>query len=264
MTSARYSELELSGEQFDRPHCPLRAKVIICATGRTGSWLLCRAMAHHGIGIPHEYFNARHVGLIATRYGIAGLADGTQLASNAQARQAYIAALLNYRTVNGIFATKIHWGQYASYLDNDEGVALLQNAHFVHLYRRDLVAQAISFHVARETGRWGLDDTVTTSPASAPRFFDLDQIADSMKMLADSDASWRLFFARNGISPLSCSYEHLRSDLPSVLRTIVSTFGLNAPTSPFDYAEGGRRTLATRKCHQGRKSGRGSWPHTSA
>ena len=238
MTSTRDTELQLS-ELFDRPSSPVRAKVFICATGRTGSSLLCRAMFHHGIGLPHEYFNAGHIALIGQRSGIHALADGSRLGSDSEARRAYIAALLDRRTANGIFAAKIHWGQYASYLDNPEGVELFQQAHFIHLYREDLLAQAISFHVSKETGRWGSDDTVSTPPASIPRFFDVDLIADYIKMLAESDTSWRLFFSRNAISPLTVSYERVRDDVAGVLRTIVESFGLDLPTDCFDYAEEG-------------------------
>ena len=202
MKSTPYGELELSSELFDRPACPVRAKIFICATGRTGSWLLCRAMIHHGIGLPHEYFNARHIAHIGQRLGIHALADGSQLGADSKARQAYIAALMDRRTASGIFATKIHWGQYASYLDNPEGVDLFRQGHFIHLYREDLLAQAISFHVARETGRWGSDDTVTTSPASTPRFFDVDLIANYVKT-----------FGRVGyeLASLLCSQCHIAS-----------------------------------------------------
>ena len=238
MTSTRDTELQLS-ELFDRPSSPVRAKVFICATGRTGSSLLCRAMFHHGIGLPHEYFNAGHIALIGQRSGIHALTDGSRLGSDSEARRAYIAALMDRRTANGIFAAKIHWGQYATYLDNPEGVEMFQQAHFIHLYREDLLAQAISFHVARETGRWGSDGTASTPPASVPRFFDVDLIADYMKALAESDTCWRLFFARNAISPLTVSYERVGDDVAGVLRTIVDRFGLDLPTGCFDYVEEG-------------------------
>jgi hypothetical protein len=70
MTVTRYDELQLSSELLDRPPCPVRAKVFICSTPRTGSFLLCRAMIHHGIGIPHEYFHGRHAAIYraATRH----------------------------------------------------------------------------------------------------------------------------------------------------------------------------------------------------
>jgi LPS sulfotransferase NodH len=196
-------------------------------------------MVHHGIGVPHEYFNANHIGLIGPRLGIPMLADARNLVSDNAARRTYIAALMNRRTANGIFAAKIHWAQYATYLDNPEGDELLGQAHFIHLYREDLLAQAISFHVAKETGRWGPDGTVDSPPASVPRFFDVDLIDARVKLLAESEMKWRIFFAQNGILPLAFPYERIRNDLLGVLRTIVDTFGLDVSTSCSDYVEEG-------------------------
>jgi hypothetical protein len=133
MKATRFSELELREERFDRKPGPIRAKVFICAAPRTGSWLLCRGMIHNGIGVPHEYFNALHAGPIGRRWGIPGFNDGRNLVSDSKPRRSYIDALLQRRTVNGAFAAKMHWDQYADYLDNPEGDDLLQNAHFIHL-----------------------------------------------------------------------------------------------------------------------------------
>src|SRR5205085_10968681 len=127
------TELEVSGEAFDRSPCPLQAKVFICSTPRTGSYLLCRAMIHHGIGIPHEYFHFWHAGIIGPRFGIGALKEGRVLATDPAARAAYIAALLERRTLNGIFASKIHWWAFERYLDNPQGTDLLRNGHFIYL-----------------------------------------------------------------------------------------------------------------------------------
>ena len=237
MKATRFSELELSEERFDREPGPIRAKIFICATGRTGSWLLCRGMIHNGIGLPHEYFNAQHISAIAQRCGIAALADGRRLGSDPEARRSYIEAILQRRTVNGAFAAKLHWSQYASYLNNPEGDDLLQNGHFINLYREDLLAQAISFHIARTTGRWGSDASAITPATEKPDFFDVDVIDNEMNVLAERDANWRLFFARNGIRPLRFSYEQLTGDLRGALRTIIDCFGLDAPAGDLNYFE---------------------------
>ena len=175
-SSTRYTELQLNSAAFDRPRCPIEAKLFICATGRTGSWFLCRALMHNGIGVPHEYFSARHIPAIARRCGIEALPDDQRWRSDSQARGLYIAALLERRTVNGIFASKIHWSQFVTHLNNREGIELLSGGRFIYLYREDLLAQTLSSHVASETGRWGFDSTAMTPPA-APRFFDAKLIA---------------------------------------------------------------------------------------
>ena len=234
-----FSELEVREERFDREPGPIRAKLFICATGCTGSYLLCRGMIHNGIGVPHEYFNALHASPIGRRWGIPGLTDGRNLVFDSKARRSYIDALLQRRTVNGAFAAKMNWDQYADYLDNPEGDDLLQNGHFIHLFREDLLAQAISIHISRQTGGWELNASVTTPPTEKPNFFDVEMIDSQMRSLAESDANWRLFFSRNGITPLRFSYEQLKRDLVGALRTIVDCFGLNAPAGDLNYFEEG-------------------------
>jgi LPS sulfotransferase NodH len=237
MTVTRYNELQLSSELLDRPPCPVRAKVFICSTPRTGSFLLCRAMIHHGIGIPHEYFHSMHAGIIGPRLGIGALRNGGLLKSESELRRAYITALMARRTNNGIFSAKVQWWEFEQNLDNPEGLELLQNAHFIHLYRENLLDQAISLHIARQTGRWGFDELVTTPPAPNPQFFDNRAINNNLDLVARHDMNWRMFFARNRITPLMISYERLRDDVAGVLRTIVEVFGLEVPINDFDYVE---------------------------
>ena len=237
MPPARYTELEVSGEAFDRPPCPPRTKIVICATQRTGSYLLCRAMIHCGLGVPHEYFHHLHIPLIGPRCGLAALADSARLQTDPDLRQSYIAALLQRRTVNGIFAVKLQGGEYAEFLDNNEGMELLEGADIIYLWREDLLGQAISRHIAMLTGRWGTDATVTTPPAENPDFFDSDQIIRHANELAREDASWRLFFVQNGIRPLILSYESLCADIGGSLRKIVAAFHLDLPAADCEYAE---------------------------
>jgi LPS sulfotransferase NodH len=151
-------------------------------------------MMHYGIGVPREYFNPTRIREFAALYKIAGLADGGRLAADKAARQQYIIELFKHRVANGIFASKIQWGQYASFLENAEGDALLSQGHFIHLFREDLLAQAISRHIAVETGRWGVDGRVTSRPSPKPRFFDVDLIEGYLKLLAQANMNWRLFF----------------------------------------------------------------------
>jgi hypothetical protein len=50
-------------------------------------------------------------------------------------------------------------------------------------------------------GRWGGDDTVSTTSSSNLQFFDNDLITAQMNALAEQDMKWRLFFSRNSESP---------------------------------------------------------------
>jgi LPS sulfotransferase NodH/glycosyltransferase involved in cell wall biosynthesis len=235
----RLTEAQLTEARFDHPAGETHTKVFICATPRSGSWLLCRALLHYGVGVPHEYYNPRHFGVLGPRYGVPALRDATRLRTDAGVRRAFHAALLKRRSPGGVFAAKIHWGEYAAYLDNAEGDALFQGGLFIQLTREDVLAQAISMHIASETGIWGSDATVATPPAKVPSFFNTAAIGEHMRVLAESDLAWRLFFARNGITPLRFSYEQLRDALPDVVGTIVERFGLKVPADLPAYVEDG-------------------------
>ena len=141
------------------------------------------------------------------------------------------------RTVNGIFAVKIQGGQYAQYLRNAPSKELFADAKVIHVFREDLLAQAISFHVSLLTGRWGIDGTVTTRADPNPKFFDSAVIENRLQILADQDKEWRLFFARIGVVPLSLSYEAIKDDLPAALRRIVAWANIELPSYDFDYSE---------------------------
>jgi LPS sulfotransferase NodH len=230
------NSVEFNGDRFDHAPNPLAAKVFLCTSQRTGSFFLSRTMLHHGIGVPHGYFNNRHVSSIARRVGIAALGDGFAAGAHPSLRRAYIHEILSRRTVNGVFAAKLQWGQYAQQLDNPEGHDLLDGGRFIYLYREDLLAQAISVHVAMETGMWGLDGRATSIVPETPRFFDEPLIQDRLQRLAENETNWRLFFARAGIAPLIISYEQLVADTPATMRRIIAAFALDLPDVP-DYAE---------------------------
>jgi LPS sulfotransferase NodH/glycosyltransferase involved in cell wall biosynthesis len=233
----RYNERQISSELLDQPLCPVRAKVFICSTPRTGSYFLCRAMIHHGIGIPHEYFHFLHAATIGPRVGIDALRNGWLLKTDAAARRAYIKEVMNRRTVNGIFSAKIQWWELAHFLNNPEGIELLQNGHFLYLYREDLLAQAISLHISYQTGRWGFDDLITSEPRSEPNFLDNASISKYLEEISAHDMHWRRFFTHNRISPLAVSYESLIDDVGSVLRSMVEAFSLEVSSADFAYAE---------------------------
>jgi LPS sulfotransferase NodH len=230
------TDWQVTGGEFDQPSCPVRHKLIICTTGRSGSFLLCRAMIHNRIGVPHEYFSGVYANAIATRLGL-GTVMSPDLAVDGLKRQSYIDALLNRRTVNGIFAIKIHRGQFEQYLKNAPAKDLIRGAKFIYLYREDLLAQAVSFHISQLTGRWGIGSGDVTKIISEKKFFDNTAINNTLRMIADQDRDWRLFFAYSNIAPLFLSYESLISDISGALQKIALRFGLGLETQDLEYDE---------------------------
>ena len=58
-----------------------------------------------------------------------------------------------------------------------------------------MLNQAISERFAQLTGRWGIDNTITTVPATNPDFFDLESIDRTMQDLSQQERGWRSFYA---------------------------------------------------------------------
>jgi LPS sulfotransferase NodH len=250
----RYTELEISSELLDQPEFrETPKKIFICSTPRSGSYLLCRFMINAGLGVPHEYFNPIVIRQIAPRLGLEDRLSGLRwlprgrkdlLFLRARERAAekaflrrYLPIIISRRCSHGVFAAKLHFRDFRTVLDNRFGRQLLEGGVFVHLYREDLVKQAISERFAQLTGKWGIDNTVTTSPAADPDFFDLQAIDDAVRYISEQDIGWRSWLAKNAITPISISYEKLCNDPFDVVEAIANRAGVDLGTLRRGYNE---------------------------
>lgn len=251
----RYSELQISSELLDQPEFSGEAKkIFICSTPRSGSYLLCRHMINAGLGVPHEYFNPIVMQQIAPRLGLGKNIDGLswwprgrkdrillrrrqEPAAELAFLQKYLEILLARRCQGGVFAAKIHFRDFRRTLNNPSGQEFLKDGLFVYLYREDMLKQAVSEHFAQLTGRWGIDDTVTTAPATNPDFFDAAAIDRALNDLAEQDRGWRLFLARNGVTPISTSYERLCDDPFAFVEAIARRLAIDPSTLRRGYSE---------------------------
>lgn len=173
-----------------KPDQESRKTIIIVAETRTGSNYLCALMRSTGkLGNPNEYFSP-HVafGDAATR------SDRCNIARTQGG------------TPNGTTAVKVfayHW----NWLHREIRFAeFFPNRYWVWLRRRDLLAQAVSRAIALQTRAWKSDAV----PASLPRYSSAD-ILRTLRYISNAEARWRMFFARNGLSPLMLWYEDLVS-----------------------------------------------------
>ncbi len=214
-----YSIVDLDSARHDGPGGAPRRKLVICSSPRTGSYLLCEAMRRLGIGVPHEYFNPPTMRVLARRWGLAYPQRVKPpawwrigRARNLSALEAYLAALAAKRTRNGVFAAKLQHWQYERLLDNPAGGRLLDGARFIHLYREDLLGQAISLRLAEGTGKWGVDGVATTSQKGARNPLDIAALDRAIETVRAEEEGWARFFARAGRPDASLSYEAMRAD----------------------------------------------------
>jgi trehalose 2-sulfotransferase len=135
---------------------------LICATPRSGSTLLCGLLESSGVaGHPASYFN---------REGLNGYADDWRIARprDGQIDEAFVrAALTAGKTSNGVFGGRIMAETLPELIsglaaaasrpavtDVDLLSAQLGRLRFVHLRRRDVVAQAVSWAKSLQTHFW--------------------------------------------------------------------------------------------------------------
>lgn len=258
----RYTELQISSELLDQPEFTDQPKkILICSTPRSGSYLLCRQMINAGLGVAHEYFNPIVMRQMAPRLGLEtdmrgltwlpclGFENDMRWKDRLLLRRRrapaaelaflrkYLSFLLTRRCQRGVFAAKVHFRDYQKTLANPIGDELLKDTLFIQLYREDVLKQAVSEHFAQLTGQWGIDESVTTSPAVNPNFLDAAAVDRTVKDLADQDRGWRVFFARRGIVPLSISYERLCEDPFSFVEAIARCIDIDPDTLRRGYRE---------------------------
>jgi trehalose 2-sulfotransferase len=213
---------------------------LICGTPRTGSTLLCGLLESTGVaGRPESYFRQPDEASWASRWGIVTSRDGGFSYAD------YVrAALAEGRTANGVFAARIMWGTLDEVVSNlaviypDSSSAdadLLTRAfgrtRFVYLRREDVLAQAVSWLRAEQTGVWFQVGQPASAPPEAetePRF-DLGRIRELTQLINEHNAAWREWFASAGIRPHQVRYEDLDADPLGVTRGVLGFLGLELP-----------------------------------
>ena len=210
---------------------------VICATPRTGSSLLCGLLASTGVaGIPESYFRREDEGAWAQRWGLparAGVRDFGDFVRH---------ALAAGHTANGVFGVRIMWGTM------DELVAKLRApseddastdldvltrtcgpTHFIHLRRADVLAQAVSWSRAEQTGVWFEEvDAPGDAPAARPDF-DRNAISDLIQTIEEHNQAWRDWFDANGIDAYDVRYEDLAADPVATTQRVLDFLELRLP-----------------------------------
>ncbi len=207
---------------------------LICTTERTGSYVLCDALASTGLaGRPQEALHP------ASLKRLAGQADKIDYPL------AFERIIEEGATPNGVFGAKIQWWQLLQLiqrlreLPEFRGVGaaeLLQHwlpgARYIRLTRRDKVRQAVSCLKALQTDIWWETDTWVRAGRAAPAAqptFDLDAIDRLIQQIGQHEAAWQLLFETCGVQPLELAYEDLAHDHAAVARQVLDFLPLAVP-----------------------------------
>jgi LPS sulfotransferase NodH len=226
--------LDLIGPDRDtrppRPETPPERSYIVCSTPRSGSGLLCRALAGARVaGSPLEYFNPLHRGRLLERWGC-----GPSLGE-------YVRALYALRTTpDGVFGAKLHWDQFVALRAEALGLPgsepgyelsaaflerLLPGAVYVRIIRRDVNRQAVSLWFALHTGTWSVaaddgDDDDGGERARVPYSF--DGIERCRRLIENAELHWDRFLRFNGRAPVEVVYEDLVARYPAEVDRVLA------------------------------------------
>jgi len=229
---------------------------LVLASQRSGSTLLVESLRATGVaGEPQEFFQYLPTTSQAPqpREWFEGMDDdsimhlldpldeGTPDLAPAAVWRDYIRTV--GRTPNGIWGGKLMWNQTpllmkrAAGLPNRSGDGLLaairdvigDDPVLVHVYRPDVVSQAVSFWRAVQTRVWrGRPDPIRDAQAQ----YHPGALAHIVTTLRAQEEGWRTWFAEENIMPIDVSYPVLWRNLTQTVGTILEALGLDPRLAP--------------------------------
>ena len=214
---------------------------IIAATPRSGSTLLCDLLSGTGIaGQPHSYYRREDILDYARKWGV----SSPDVIGDEAFERTYLEAVRRAGAAQtGIFGLRLMWSSVAElsarlsaiHRDRLDDPARFELAFgkplYIHLSRRDKVAQAVSLLQARQSGLWhraadGAERERTAPPA--PLVYDPGHLASFVEELERDDAAWNNWFSRFRIEPLRLTFEVLAAAPQAVLAQVLSALALDA------------------------------------
>ena len=205
---------------------------LICATNRTGSFLLCEALKNTGLaGNPEEYFWRGDEPFWKERWGVSDYGDYL------------IKAIEQGTTSNGVFGAKIMWGYFDDFTGKLKQIpdyrsadlpSLLQhvfpNLHYISITRRDKVRQAISFWRAIDTGIWAWNSDEPSAPQKEP-VYNYQAIADLRQEIVKHEAEWEAYFNACHVKPFRIVYEDFVTRYEAITLEVLRFLGITIPDS---------------------------------
>lgn len=247
-----------------------RISYFVCATPRSGSTLLCEALTHTGLaGKPKEYFEAsRETGLPprpgdyfkdSRDAGLLSLVETLNAASSSARQEAispvflgemsfadYLARVLEEGTTpNGVFGTKIMWGQLENFERSLRALPECRatpiphlfsdkfpNLHYIYIYRRDKVQQAVSLWRAIQTWAWRQErasPTNTQARSAREPIFHYEAIDHLIHLLDTHDEAWQQYFEQFALHPCMVIYEELVEAYETILQGVLQYLSIMPP-----------------------------------
>ncbi|MDB5069216.1 MAG: hypothetical protein JWM87_327 [Candidatus Eremiobacteraeota bacterium] len=212
------------------PVPPDGVNYIICYVPRSGSTHLSSLLQSTGLaGAPAEYFNLGYADMPQERrhtFARTGVHTIESAAAEYGSRsvEGYLRTVAaKSRSANGVFGLKADI-THVSVLTRRR---LFWNAQwdwkYVFVTRRDLVAQAVSYATASETGLWTSESGERSDVQLSER-----TIAEALLKIADITCRWECAFDLYGIEPLRVAYEEIEQSPDAAVERCLAYLGIGA------------------------------------
>ena len=203
---ATLRKINLVAEDFDFPSETTPSRFYaIATTQRSGSsFMACKLWETGVMGAPQEYFNFNETMItLISRLGVDSLHN-------------YVDKLLKIRTSsNGVFGMKI-FPEHLQFILLGGIYPFFPDMRYVFLTRKDIVAQAVSYAKAVQTGEWS-----SHTEAQAEAKYDYIIIGTCVNKIMQGNAFWNNFFRKNNINPIHITYEDIVTDHDTVTKKIM-------------------------------------------
>lgn len=227
MASKAWHDSMLSPERDCGPGRPPRKRYAILSTPRCGSTLLCRALEATGqLGVPHEYLNPNTI------------AAHERAGGGRPPLWDYLAHIETRRSsASGWFGIKTHYRQFVQHFADralDEAKAFLRRqTRLILIWRADSAAQAVSYYLARASGRWTSEHDAYLPPDYREDVrFDPEMLCDCLAEVREGASSWLTLLDQTGLDYLPVQYENLVADYPRQMRRVLDWLGVQASVPP--------------------------------
>ncbi|MFD2167324.1 Stf0 family sulfotransferase [Thalassotalea euphylliae] len=179
--------------------------LVIASTGRSGSHMLGHALHQTGkFGFPLEYANPANLEKWRSLLGVSDVAD-------------VMTQLKRRRTSsNGVFGIKVHYPHIEQFNGFANLLDTFPEPYFVFLSRKDLLKQAVSLSIARQTGVW---ISGQESNGVEPKY-DFHQIDGCLKETIRHNASWKYKLSISGAKYMELDFDKVRMDLKHAIHQI--------------------------------------------
>jgi LPS sulfotransferase NodH len=211
------------------------ASYIICATPRSGSTLLCDLLSQTGVaGHPNSYYRQESVVDFVAAWGIAP-GEGPEFE-----RRYLDAAIVAGTGDTGTFGMRVMWPSMPFLLEQlarlfpdettDTGrlAAAFGTLVYIHLQRKDRVAQAVSRAKAEQSGLWHRyadgSERERVKEYRAPEY-DGPQLEQFIAEAEAHEAQWHRWFGMIGVMPFELTYEELSADPTTTLAKTLGALG---------------------------------------